>query len=309
MGDTIIGLHDFSPEMYHADPCPAPSLSSSGIRTLLEQTPAHFAALHPKLTRWPEYARPSTRAQDLGTVVHRLVLGKGCDVRMIDLADFRNKDGSVAQTFGNADAKRAKAQAEADGAIVVDRPTFEQAEAIAAHAIDRLRKKFGGWPIGDSEVTGIWQRQTDHGPIWCRMLMDHVSRRTCTVIDLKTTGRCVGNDELAKKLAGDGADIQAVHYLDGITTLFPKSAEGSDLRGLWQFVFVVVEVEPPYDVRIKPLTENWLTRARFRVERASNRFAECLQKNEWPGWPDDGPLQPPPYLATKWEAEELEEAV
>jgi hypothetical protein len=297
--------YDLPVAQYHADPCDAPSLSSSGIRTLLSSTPAHFAARHPKLTQWPDQIRVATKAQDLGTVVHRLVLERGSEYIVIDPSNFRNKDGTVATTFNNAQAKAAKVSAESQGLVVIDNDTYSQAREVADRLIAKLQARYGGWPIGQSEVTGIWQRQTAHGPIWCRMLLDHVSERAVTALDMKSTALSLDKDELPKSIANAGGDIQNAWYIDGLSTLFPQYA------GLWQFVFMYGEVNPPYDVLPVKLGEGWLTRARHRINRACDLFALCMKRNEWPGWSIDEPLtlSAPSYLATKWEAEELEEAV
>ena len=46
---TEPGLYRMTAEQYFADPCPAPSLSSSTIRRMLQWTPAHAAAFHPRI--------------------------------------------------------------------------------------------------------------------------------------------------------------------------------------------------------------------------------------------------------------------
>ena len=43
------GIHDIPPREYHADPCPAPSLSRSIAKLLVERSPAHAYAAHPRL--------------------------------------------------------------------------------------------------------------------------------------------------------------------------------------------------------------------------------------------------------------------
>jgi hypothetical protein len=304
--DTICGLHpEISDIEYHADAItPEPALSSSGIRTLLNETPAHFAARNPRLTQWPDNTIESTREQDLGSVAHALILGKGARFKVLNLADYRNKDGSEAKTFNNAEAKRAKQQAESEGFIVIDHDTHMAAQAIAKSATKRLVEKFGTWPIGESELVGIWKRPTRHGDIFGRMLLDHFSHKAATIIDIKTTTKPISDDEIPKSLASIGADIQAAWYIEGVSTIFPE------LMGLVQFIFLFVEQQPPYSARPVRVSESWLTRARFRIDRAADVFARCLKANDWPAYPHDELIvQAPSWLETKWTNEELEEAV
>jgi hypothetical protein len=291
------GFHDLPVELYHQDPCfeayGVPSLSSSGITTLLTQTPAHFKAKHPRLTEWPDYIEDSTPAQDLGSVVHALVLGKGAEIAIAEYNDWRK---SAAQDFRDA--------ARLNGQIPVLRKVYEQAEAIAYKATDKLTHHFGRWPIGEPELAAIWKRRTPSGEkIWCRSLNDMLDLRGGVIVDLKTTGRAIGDDDLAKKLAGDGADIQAAHYLNGLETLIPE------LAGRATFVFVVVEVDPPFDVRFATLRQRWLHMANMRIDRATDIFAECLATNEWKGWPETAELDPPSWRESQWTNDELSEAV
>lgn len=293
--ESIVGLHDLPVDEYHRDELTSePALSASGIRTLLNATPAHFKARNPRLTDWPERIEEPTKAQDLGTVVHKLILGKGHEFEVADetITDFRTKA-----------AQQWRDQVRLAGQIPILKTTYRDALQISNAATKALTERFGGWPIGESEVTGIWQRETPYGPIWCRMLMDHWSRKACTILDIKTTSKGISDDELRKKIANDGGDIQAAWYASGAETIFPE------LAGLVQFKFIFVEVEPPLCVRPIGLSESWLTRARFRIDRAANDFAKCLKSGEFPGYPAaETQLSAPTYLETKWEAEELESA-
>lgn len=44
-----VGVHDLDESTYHADPCAAPSLSSSIAKVLLFKSPLHARYCHPKL--------------------------------------------------------------------------------------------------------------------------------------------------------------------------------------------------------------------------------------------------------------------
>ncbi len=303
--DSIGLLYDVPMEEYHADNlCPEVSLSRGGIVTLLNEKPAHFAARNPRLTQWPDRIEEPTAAQDLGSVFHTLLLGKGSAYKVMDPSDFRNKDGSVAKTWGNADAARAKAEAESQGFVVIDRETYRDALNASEKAAAALKQRFGGWPIGDSEVTAIWQRQTAHGLIWCRARFDHFSQKACTILDPKSTATGIDDESLKKTITSNGNEIQAAWYIEAAETIFPE------LAGLFRFRFVCQEVEPPYGTRFVLASESLLTRARFRIDRAANIFAKCLRANEWPNYPlTDVTVSAPPWLESKWLEEELSEAV
>ena len=63
---TAPGIYEMPADIYHADPCPEPSLSSTGARTLANGTPA---------TYWHERQNPKQkRVFDIGTAGHLMVL-------------------------------------------------------------------------------------------------------------------------------------------------------------------------------------------------------------------------------------------
>jgi len=271
-----VGVHSLDVEDYYADPAPEPSLSSSGIKVLLEQTPAHFRAQHPRLTEWPDYARPSTPAQDRGSVVHSLLLGAGRPVQVIDgYDDWRKKD-----------ARAKRDESKAAGYLPVLRKSYDEAKVIADHAEVALRQEFGVWPIGDSEQTMVWQRSTAHGPIYCRALDDHLAIDRGLIVDVKTTEESIADAKLWAKIANDGADIQNAHYLEGLESVHP------DLAGRTHFKFAYVEVNPPYLVRIVELPTRWITLVAQVVDSAADLFAQCLRTNTWPKWKVASPQIP-----------------
>ncbi len=83
------GLQDWTPDQYHADPCPTPALSSSLARTLLDKTPLHAWAQSPRLD--DEYVRVEKTVFDVGSAVHKLYLGKGSDLKIINASAFNTK--------------------------------------------------------------------------------------------------------------------------------------------------------------------------------------------------------------------------
>lgn len=285
------GFHEIPSDVYHLDPCPEPSLSSSGIHRLLEYTPAHFAACHPRLTQWPDAPEDTSDAMDLGTVVHKLVLGAGMQFQVIDGYNDWRKDA----------AKALREEARANGLIPMLRHKFDEAERIAEYAIEGLKKRFGGWPLGRSEVAMIWQRQTEEGPAWCRALDDHLIDDRHTILDLKTTALSLSDRDIEKKIAY-GLDIQAAHYLDGYETLRPEA------QGRAKFAFVFVETVPPYGVRTAYMPEHWLTLVRPALYRESATFAKCLATNTWPGWDTFAQVHIPQWRDKQFMELELEAA-
>ena len=292
-----VGVHEVAFEQYLADPCIEPSLNASGAAVLIEQTPAHFQAYHPRLSPWRADASDEDepvkqdRAKRLGSLVHALVLGQGKTFRICDFPDWRTKA-----------AKEARADALVCGEMPVLASEHAQAQVISKWAKGALVSKFGRWPIGDSERCVVWRRDTAHGPIYCRAAFDHWSDDRTLICDLKTTARSTEANALARKLSDDGADYQNAWYVDGAEALHPH------LAGRIQFIFCVVEVDPPYAVRFVELPTAWTHMARRRLDGAADTFARCLKRGRWPGYGDTTTtLQMPGYLERQWLTDELEE--
>jgi hypothetical protein len=284
---------EMTAEQYHSDPVDGISLSRSGIRTILEETPAHFKARHPKLTPWPEYLREGTEEQDLGTVVHRLVLGKGGEFEVFGFDDWRKKEAQMLR-----DAARAA------GHVPMLRHKMIEAQEIADRAIDALVDRFGDWPIGESEVGMIWQRlSSDDVPVWCRAYIDHLISSQGLLIDIKTTSKSLSDSELAKKIAANGDDLQAAFYRSGFEKLVPEFV------GRSKFLFVLVETAPPFAVRFAELPNRWLNMASLRIDRAVDIFAECLDSGVWPAWQSEATLDMPGWRESQWMGAELAEGV
>jgi hypothetical protein len=76
---SAAGVYDIPLAEYLRDPAPEPSLSAGIGWTLLTRTPRHAWADHPRLGAMSESKQ--SKEMDLGTVAHRLLLGKGGEGR------------------------------------------------------------------------------------------------------------------------------------------------------------------------------------------------------------------------------------
>jgi len=207
------GFHDISEREYHKDFAPAPSLSSSIARVLLEQTPRHAALAHPRLN--PEFDagdRDPSRKAEIGTAAHKALTGKGAQIVIIDAEDYKTKA-----------AKEARAEAYEAGHAPILRPDLDAAERIHRAVRDRIAaipECQGALHIGKGEQAMLWQ---DTGGIWCRALMDWWHEESLTVYDIKTTAGGLTDRDISSRIAG-GWDVQAGLYIRGLTRGSKSSA-------------------------------------------------------------------------------------
>lgn len=300
-----VGVHDGIPAAeYHDDPVSELSLTSSGIKTLLSGSPAEYAAKNPRLSRWPEALKKSTTAQDMGTVVHSIVLGVGSVFCACDPQDCpaRTKTGEPYKTW-SGDAAKWKEEQEALGTVIVSRKEGQKVLAAADSLTRLIARDYGDdWlSLGKSEQTLVWQRETSLGPIWCRARLDFLSLQLMTILDPKSTGLGIGDAALQRMAAKDGWHIQQAWYLEGVDALGDKNFHVDAVR----FRFPVVESTPPYQARWVDLPESWIGIARQRIDRAAETFARCLRANEWPEHPPTCEPQMPDWMAREFEEEEM----
>lgn len=264
------GLHyDVPEDAYHADPAPEPSLSSSVAKILLDQSPRHAWHAHPRLGAGKDEGDKS-RAMEIGSVTHKLILGRGAEVVPIDAEDYRSKA-----------AKEAREAAYAAGKQPILRSDLKTAADTAAAVSDQLGKVEGcsGFGVhGAAEVVGVWQDMTG---VYGRSMMDWLQDdgTSAIVFDIKTSGQSVAPQAVARTIVSMGYDVSAAFYERGLLHLRPE------LAGRIKFRWIFCEVEPPHLVTVAELDNVGLEIGRKKVAAAFNLWSRCLRENVWPGYP------------------------
>lgn len=267
---------DIAPEQYHADPCATPSLSASIAKLLVDRSPRHAWAAHPRLGG---LARESSDSMDSGTLIHRLLLGAGADLAVIDAADYRT----------NA-AKAAREEARAAGKLPVLAGKLAEANAKAEKLREQLRA-FGVDLNARSEVPIEWHEYAGTGePVLCRAMLDHVDFERGQIWDLKTI-TCAHPDACARAMVAYGYDLQEAAYRSALRHLCPEWSGRED------FTFLFLELHPPHCVL--PVRSDGQFRAMgdARWQRALGLWKSCLASNHWPGYAADAVRLSPPNWA------------
>lgn len=258
------GIHDnISAEAYHADPCPEPSVSSSLIKSLCLDSPAHAKAMHPRLTT--EITPDDSEKFDIGTAAHAILLEGRNAVEIIDAKDWRT----------NA-AKEAREAARAAGKIPLLAKVWKDVEAMVHATRAQLDDHRGQPPFfldGKPEQTLIWLEDG----LWCRARLDWLRDDRQTIDDYKSTSATANPETWSRTLFGHGFDIQAAWYLRGLRALTGAEA---------QFRFVVQETYPPYALSVIALGPDAMTLAEKKILYALDVWRECVQANHWPAYPN-----------------------
>lgn len=283
---TEPGVYDIAAEDYHADPVPGESLSSSGARKLLPPS-------CPALYRYErDHGQQPRREFDLGHAAHKLVLGEGPELVVIEADNYRTK---AAQT--------ARDDAHAAGAVPLLAAEYEQVEQMAAAlrqhpvAAALFNPETGGHP----EQSLFWRDQPTG--VMRRARLDWLPRWSGTgrliVPDYKTT-KSADLDAIQKAVHQHGYFMQAAWYLAAVKAL--------DLAGDQEpvFVFVFQQKTPPYVVTVVELDSLAIRIGQALNRRALELFAECRAVGRWPGYSDEVVRLPLPAYAERRYVEEME---
>ncbi len=212
-----------------------------------------------------------------------LVIGQATHKYILEHKDFDNEFAVFAGARkAGTEWKEFIAEHDGKGILKTAEMDIIKAMRISVMKNDEFRHALkAGFP----EVSVYWR--CDITDMICKARADLLTE-DC-IWDIKTVTDCspyAFNYEMRKY----GYDIQAAYYMLGFQ--IPK------------FRFVCIEKEPPYQVAIYELNEEWVEVAHLRAADALERFKVCYEKGQWKGFTDpQNPvmkLTPPKSYAAKY---------
>jgi len=286
---TAPGVWDLTMAQYHSDICEGPSISSSGLRTIWAESPAHFFETSPynphawetrvidgveMVLRKDEEERPHF---SLGRAAHHLLfLGrKGFDEEFVTRPacwnDWRTKE-----------AKLWREDALARGLTVITDNELDQitgmARTLGAHPLVKA-----GILDGYVERSLIWKDEETGA--WLKSRPDCVPNDSGDYADLKTTAS-VETESLARTIASFGYPVQGA--------LVGMGSRAVLQRDMQTFTLVFVESKPPHCVRVVTIKPDDIERGERQVRASTRLFAQCCETGHWPG--PGGDTQDAEYL-------------
>lgn len=258
----------FMPEpVYHADPCPGPSLSTSIEKILLADSQRHAWQAHPKLNALWE-PDVSNRTQAVGSACHAMLVGTEQWLHVIEENDYKKKA-----------AKEERDEATRGGFTPVLIADYERAQAVVEAAREQLAESEVpalAHGEGDGEVSVL----SNERGIWRRCRLDWWSADRLTVVDYKATQGSANATTFERQVARMQYDLQDAFYLTLLEDEYPH------LAGRIQFVFVVQEAKsPPFELALYQITEADREVARRKVAEGMRIWEKCLEEGRWAGYP------------------------
>lgn len=269
---------------YHRNPnlLPGPSLSSSGAKKILSQSPYHYwfdSPLNPD--RPPEEAKSHF---SFGKAAHDLILLTDRwpeHYHTLPEGFAWNKTKMMPDAIAEAEAAREM------GKVILKHDEAETVKLVAAE-IRKNRLAMATLTGGVSEETLAWKDpQTG---VWLRARPDFrpdsikMKRAVMAVSDLKFMAPTFCSPAgFSRAIDNFGYHQSAAFYADGIRAIYGHYPT--------HWVFVVVEKDPPHTVSLYELPAEDIERGRLLNRRAINVYAQCLERGEWPAYADKNPRE------------------
>ncbi len=274
------GWHHLEEEAYHADPCPAPSLSSHAAMSVIGKSLLHAWRVHPRSPMFEPYTLGT--AADRGSAAHALLFG-GKAIEPI-----------VAEDYRSAAAREARDRARELGRIPMLQREIEGLSLMIGPAQERFAALHGGSYL--CEQSAIWRSGSAEAG-WRRARMDTLSPSRTLIVDYKTTEGAVDALSCERRIADMGLQIQAAAYVEAVETLHPE------LPGRVRFVFQWQEQKAPY--ALSPpieMSEAFMSLGRAQWLAAGRLWDLALKHNVFPGYsPHPHLARPPPWELSRWE--------
>lgn len=281
---TKAGVYDIPIEQYHSDCCDGPSVSASGLSTIINECPAIFwesTYLNPNAV--PDR---STHAFDVGRAAHSLVLGEPEFAKYFAISpfdDFRTKE--------------ARAWRDAETRTVLKAKDFEAISDMAA-AQKRSPQVANAFRDGRPEMSLIW-RDEETG-VWVKSRPDWLPNEPTRefAIDYKSC-RSIKPRVLGAAVFDYGYHCQAAMIVDAIEIVLGVKPLG--------VAHVVQEKDRPYLAELRMFSPEQLDFGRLEYRRALRIFAECWERHlagkperiAWPGYTANPDYFLTPYHISK----------
>lgn len=272
-GEKVLepGIYEIPMNWYHDDCCAGPSISSSGLRTIVSKSPLHY---------WDTSYLNKERAEDEEDEQETefLRIGRAAHTLLLEPATYRGlfvERPSIFTSWQTKDAKRWRAEHQAEGYTVLAPHEIQRVNGVVA-ALRRHPLYAQGLLDGDIERALIWRDEKTG--VWLKSRPDAIPRGSNILADLKVTidarTRAFG-----RNLFQNGYDMQMALAGVGMWELLRRPIE--------EYVLVPVESKRPHAVRITPIAHADIMRAMSLLRHSLNTFAACFAAGDWPAFEDD----------------------
>lgn len=205
-----------------------------------------------------------TISKSIGRMIHTFVLEGATEfAKQYKVVEKMNKNTKV--------WKELVKEAELEGRELINEEDFAQIVAVGNSILSY--PDIEEMLLGEVEQTVIWE--TPEG-VLCKARPDVMQSSTGTLFDLKTTKNA---GDFGRAICNYGYHRQAVHYLRGVNVVSPFLFN--------KFVFLAVELKPPYRVQDYDLSDEFISVAEGEVNELIQIELDSIANDYWPNYTND----------------------
>jgi hypothetical protein len=225
----------------------------------ISRSPAHLRAALAE-------PRKRTPAMTLGAAVHAAVLEPGKFTQRYTQAPETDKRSKLGKEAHEAAAAGGRVLLKIEELVAIS----EMLNAINSHPYAGILLNPDD---GEAEVSIAWI--DEETGVHCKARPDFLNHAHNVCVDLKT---CQDSSmgAFTRAIVSYNYHLQSSMYTDGL------AANGRDV----DFVFVVVETDPPYGIGCYELSPADSELGRTRYKRALRVYQQCVENHTWPGYPE-----------------------
>lgn len=272
-------------ELYHGDICDGPSVSSSGLRTIFYESPAHYYR--------DSYLNPLREPQKVSDA---FIFGRGCHHLLLGESDFRRFFVIRPETY--PDTKNPLSYFDSPQASLYPQRAWSSAATWCKgwlldawmsdltvltqgdiKAIRGMAQSMAQEPLiqqgilnGLIEHSFFWQ--DEETGVWLKWRPDAIPTSDLAFADLKSTVS-VRDEDLERAVGAYGYHAQAALGAEAC-----RAVLGRDMDS---FSLVFCEKAPPHCVRVKTVRPADVDLGVRQNRAAMRTFAKCVETGEWMG--------------------------
>jgi len=261
--DKLHGIYskeDIDIDTYHAPDCPG--ISKTGL-DMINRFPAYYKYYY--LDGNME-EKKETPALIFGKAIHTAAFEPEIFDKTYTSDDFAISKGSRATKAYKQE--REKYKFENPNSIILSVDVFDHVMKMR-ETLEKHPWTKNAFRNGNAEQTIFWKKSE----ILCKTRPDYI-HKDGYIIDLKTT---TDASEASKAIANFRYFVQEAMLRKGAEAVTGKE---------FKVIFVFIEKEPPYGIRIVNLDSNAQIHGEKIFDRNLRGYKDCLKNNYWPGYPN-----------------------
>lgn len=252
-----------------------PAVSSSGLRTIVRGSPAHYWATSPYNPARKENSDEEKKHFVIGRALHHLVGGEKRFAALFAVRPekiFDPKEQKHVPWHGNRlpCIEWNKRTRESGRSIL----TQEDATNLEGMALSLGRHPSVGQGLlrGHVEHSYFWIDESTG--VWCKWRPDTTPPGSLDFVDLKTTTD-VRKPALVKTLRE-----RAYYAQGGLGRIACRTLLGQEMQS---FTLMFIEKEQPWSTALMQVKDHVLARGEMLCRAGLDTFAKCWKDNSWPG--------------------------